>query len=93
MKPKFKLGDKVVVQAIREKQKLYANGATETKFETKSVENVMGIYIGYRTAAIGFTYYSSEDGPEFHHKGSITYYLVVINPRQNPIKAHPDFTL
>lgn len=92
MKPKFKLGDKVIVQAIVEKEREYGNLNTVTKFVTKSIPNVIGIYIGYRTALTGNVRYG-EDGPEFRATGKVHYYLVVTSDRKNPIKAHPDFVL
>lgn len=92
MKCPFKLGDKVIVQAVLEKQQSYENCRTLTHFVTKNIPAIMGIFIGYRTALTGSTRYS-EDGPEFKPQGKEYYYLVVTNERQNPIKVPPNSCL
>ena len=94
MKLDFELGDKVVVQAVLEKHKEYDSNTyrTVTKYVNKGIPPIIGIYIGYRTALTGSTCYG-EDGPEFRSTGSVTYLLVVTNPRCNPIKVDPNFAV
>lgn len=88
MKPPFKLGDKVIVVAIVEKQQHYHQNKTETNYEVQHlVTPVQGIYIGYRTAQTGWTRYD-EDGPIFRPDGKLRYFLVVTDERRNPIKAY-----
>lgn len=94
MKTDYKLGDKVIVQAILEKQKKFNEQtfSTETVFVNNGCENVIGIYIGYRTALTGYTQYG-EDGPEFCKTGKVRYALVVTHLRKNPIKVDWNFLL
>lgn len=92
MELKFNLGDKVIVTGVVEKTHVYNSEThrTETSFPIREIPAIVGIYIGKRTAQFGSIRYG-EDGPEFSPKGHQSYYLVVTNERQNPIKAHPGF--
>lgn len=87
----FELGQKVCITAILEKQQIF-NGdfyRTDTTFITNPCPPTRAYYIGYRSAQTGYTKYD-EDGPEFRPTGRQHYYLVVTNPRQNPIKVPMD---
>lgn len=92
MEPKFNLGDRVIVTGVVEKTHVYNSETrlTETSFPVHAIPTIVGIYIGKRTAQFGSILYG-EDGPEFSPRGHQSYYLVVTNERQNPIKAHPGF--
>lgn len=88
----FKLGDKVLVTELVEKQQTKRTAFAplrsryHTDYITKPCDPFLAIYIGYRTAQTGYTIYD-EDGPIFRPTGTFTYALVVRNPRQNPVKV------
>lgn len=94
MKTDYKLGDKVIVQAILKKEKKFNKQTffTETVFVNNGCENIIGIYIGYRTALTGYTRYD-EDGPQFRKTGKVSYALVATHLRKNPIKVDWNFIL
>lgn len=88
MKPNLTLGALVQVTAVYEKVGNYDNLAHRSvvSFKEKEIPVTTGIYVGYRTALTGYITYD-EDGPQFKARGKINYLLVVINPRQNPIRV------
>jgi hypothetical protein len=87
------IGQRVRITGEMEREKRYIDGRWSRQSVTwrECGSDATGVYIGYRTVAEGeVRYIDSETGSAFFPKTHFEVWLIVTDPRQNPIKCRPE---